>query len=287
MEPIPGLMMRYSKEDKNLLAFISLNKTNAVCSNAVILIPGLGDGIMSMAYSTSLHFSLSQIDYSLIQVNISSSFNQFGFNDLKRDISELQELIQFLKVKYNFNRIFLLGHSTGCQDVLYYMRYGTNQSLVNGVILQGAVSDRDGLMMEESTPSMIKESKELVLQGKPDAILSQRLYDAPITANRFLSLAGRLTPDDMFSIDLTDDELIPILSPVRVPTLLCFSEGDEYVPDKVGQRQLADRMVRILKMTSPHVELLYVPDADHGLTVNYDIFVDTVIKFIETPSIDV
>jgi len=43
----------------------------------------------------------------------------------------------------------------------------------------------------------------------------------------------------MFSVDLREDELEPILTPVRVPILLCFSEHDEYVPDKVGQKAFA------------------------------------------------
>jgi len=62
----------------------------------------------------------------------------------------------------------------------------------------------------------------------------------------------------MFSVE-------PILTPVRVPILLCFSEHDEYVPDKVGQKACALRMIKLLKKTSPRVECRYF-SCDHGLS---------------------
>ena len=66
-------------------------------------------------------------------------------------------------------------------------------------------------------------------------------------------MTGRLTDDDMFSTDLTESELDPILSSVKVPILLCFSENDEYVPDKAAQKELAQRMVNVLKRYSSDV----------------------------------
>lgn len=283
MDAIPGLLMRFSTENKNLLAFISLNESGSVSSNALVYIPGLTDGMMAVSYLPPLHNALTKLDYSLVQINISSSYNQFGFNSLEQDKTELDELFQFLKKKYNFGKILACGHSTGCQDILYYLRYGSTPSLVDGVILQAAVSDRDGLVVMETTQPMIAEAKELVSQGRDQQLLSLRYDDvAPISAQRFLSLAGRLTPDDMFSVDLTEDELRPILSPVKVPILLCFSEEDEYVPDKTLQEQLAKRMVSVLKATSPQVELIYIPNADHSLSTNYDKFIESVVKFVKT-----
>ena len=55
--------------------------------------------------------------------------------------------------------------------------------------------------------------------------------------SRLLSLAGRLTEDDMFSTDLTEEELDPILNSVKIPIQLCFSENDEYVPDISAQKK--------------------------------------------------
>ena len=283
MEGVPGMLTRFCTKDKNLLAFISVNEKGSICSNALVLIPGLTDGMMALPYTTPLHYSLLKLDFSLVQINLSSSFNQFGFNSLEQDKIELDKLLGFLKEKYKFEKILVCGHSTGCQDILYFLRFGDHPSLINGVILQGAVSDRDISATMETTNTMMAEAQELVYQGKHGQILSQKFDDvAPISAQRFLSLSGKLTPDDMFSVDLTVDELKPILEPVKVPILLCFSEEDEYVPNKVSQVKFANRMVSLLRTTSPSAQLVYIPKADHAISNNYEIFIDHVITFVKT-----
>lgn len=282
---IPGLISRI---DGQLLAFVSTQlqssstgSTPGVCSNAVILIPGLTDGIMSMCYTQQLNTALLSIDYSLVQINISSSFYQFGFQSLEQDKKDIAAIVKYLKNEYKFNKIILCGHSTGCQDILFLLRYGNISSLIDGVVLQGGVSDRDGIMgLMAEAPEMLSEARELERAGKVDHFLTLKHCNAPITAARFLSLAGRLTDDDMFSIDLTEEELAPILNCVKVPILLVYSGKDEYVPDIEGQRVFANRMVKVLKESSPLVELEYIEEADHGLSTGSDAFVKLMINFI-------
>ena len=57
-------------------------------------------------------------------------------------------------------------------------------SLISGIILQGAVSDRDAMTMEPQFSQMMEEAMKLESEKKTEAILSQRFYGAPITANR-------------------------------------------------------------------------------------------------------
>ena len=97
----------------------------------------------------------------------------------------------FLKTQFGFRKIVLLGHSTGAQDALYFLRYGKPEitSLVNGVILESGVSDREGLLNKEpyasQLPPLIEEAKKLVSDGKGEIIISERVFgDSPITANR-------------------------------------------------------------------------------------------------------
>lgn len=151
------------------------------------------------------------------------------------------------------------------------------------MILQGAVSDRDYIVTLPETPTMIKEAKTLVQSGRSEHILQQRYFDAPITASRFLSLAERLGDDDIFSLDLTEDELTPKVSPVKVPIALCFSAQDEYVPDKERQKIFADKLVKVLKRTSSLVECEYFT-GDHGLSEPqyYVKFIEYVCQFISS-----
>ena len=179
-----GQLVRFCQENHNLVAFISHAADQRQCSNALVLIPGLTDGFLSLPYSGPLSLALHQADYSLVLVNLSSSWSQYGFRSLSSDSRELGKLVAFLKT-LDFKKIVLLGHSTGAQDLLYFLRYSESEvtNLVNGIILQGAVSDREGLYGEE-IGLMIHEAKELLAEGKGDTILSWKLHNAPITAYR-------------------------------------------------------------------------------------------------------
>ena len=280
MNALSGSLFNFSTENKNLVAFVSLHK-DKVCNNALILIPGQADGFMSMTYSKLLSDRLLQLDYSMVQVQISSSFLQFGFGSIQKDCTELTELVSFLKKEMDFKKIIFLGHSTGAQDSLYFLRYSTLRSVVNAVILQGAVSDRDIILSDPTLLKMHKQAHELKIEGKEDSFLEDYLFDAPITAKRFLSLSERLSDEDMFSLDLTENELRPILEPIEMPVMLCFSSEDEYVPNYTAQRELAERMVRILNEKSSLVECKYF-SGNHALTdeVMYKPFVSDVVEFL-------
>ena len=127
---------------------------------------------------------------------------------------------------------------------------------------------------------MLQEANALVQNKQDEMILKHRYFGAPMTASRFLSLAERLGDDDMFSLDLTEDELEPILSAVKVPITLCFSAHDQYV-DIERQKVFADKLVKMLKKTSPIVECEYFA-GDHDLTEkqHYEKFVEYVCKFV-------
>ena len=187
MAGIAGELLRYG-EETSLVAFITHSADRKRCSNALVLVVGLGDGFLSLNYSAALSKHLRAADYDLVLVNLSSSWGQFGFRSLASDACDLGKLVVFLRT-LDFVKIVLMGHSTGAQDVLYFLRHAGPEktSVVNGVVLQGAVSDREcllHLMAEETTP-LIEEAKALAASGKEDAILSRRLLDAPITAYRF------------------------------------------------------------------------------------------------------
>ncbi len=284
---ISGELIRISPQNKNILAFVSFNNQKVFSSNAVVLIPGLTDGMMSMDYTHALNNQLISIDYSLVQVNLSTSFYQFGLHTLDTDIEELTIIINYLVDRLNFKKIVLLGHSTGCQDILYFLRHSTVDTAkhINAIILQGAVSDRDDITIDEQAPALIKEAQSLYDNGLEDKVLSGGFHcDAPITAKRYLSLAGKLSPDDMFSVDLTSEELIPILTPIKVPAMFCFSEQDEYVPDMVTQKAFSQRIIDTLRRIDNKciIDIVYV-NGDHGLSKekDYIVFIEKLINFMK------
>ena len=274
-------MFHYCQEDKNLVAFVSLTEEQRVCTNALILIPGMSDGFMSMRYTEDLSAELLKLDYSMVQVNLSSSFMQFGISSLKQDCHELTKLLNTIAKLFKFEKIVMLGHSTGTQDTIYYMRYGGLAEMVSGIILQAAVSDRDYLLTLEETPRLKQEADKLIADGKPLHLMSEKVEGSPITAERYISLTERLGDDDMFSVDLTEAELEPILSSVKVPAFLCFSEDDQFVPNKAAQKNLAKKMLSVFMKNAPVVECRYLP-GNHELSnpEHYKPFVHSVCMFI-------
>lgn len=280
---LEGRMFNFSKKDKNLVSFVSVGQSHELCTNALVLLPGLTDGFLSMAYSGSLSRELGTVDYSLVQVQISSSFMQFGFSSIQKDCEELTALVLFLKEQLNFKKIALLGHSTGAQDSVYFLRHSTMREHVGAVILQGAVGDRDVIHGDPTQLEMLEEARKLRKEGKEEVFLRNFLYDAPVTASRFLSLAERLSDEDMFSVDLTEDELRPIFGHIKVPVSLCFSSNDEYVTDHPAQRELATRLVRVLKSGGSHLVECNYYCGDHGLSEKtmYMPFVNDVVSFLK------
>ena len=127
-----GCMFQFSARDKNLLAFISLNSDKQPCRNAVVFIAGQTDGFLSLNYTPFLSENLLRFDYSLVQVNLSSSFLQFGFGSLQTDSKELTELVKAIKKTYQFRKIVFMGHSTGKYSrVTLYYAYGNCLRLIN------------------------------------------------------------------------------------------------------------------------------------------------------------
>ena len=79
----------------------------------------------------------------------------------------------------------------------------------NSICVVSHLVNNDKIYTEIQTPQMLKEAQALKEEEKEDAFLSEKLLGAPLTAYRFLSLAGRLT------MDLMKDGLETILSPMR------------------------------------------------------------------------
>jgi len=74
---------------------------------------------------------------------------------------------------------------------MHYIKNGRYKSFLSGIILQGAVSDREYALYSKGKTILNKEidiAKKLVQQGKGNYYMPPEVDEAPITADRFLSL---------------------------------------------------------------------------------------------------
>ncbi|KAK9330547.1 hypothetical protein V1520DRAFT_340074 [Lipomyces starkeyi] len=217
--------------------------------NILLFVGGLGDGLLTVPYVPQLAASIDSLGWGLVQLLISSSYRGWGAGDLARDASEIEQAVSYFS-NLRGGRVVLMGHSTGCQDAIYYLtRYTTsfeNSKLAAG-ILQAPVSDREAMLrlFPDRYTEMLDFAVNEVNTGRGQEILPKKYSDlffgTPITASRWVSLANKLGDDDFFSSDIEDEVLKTTFGIIDVPLLVLYSGSDEFVPETVHKEHLINR----------------------------------------------
>lgn len=180
-----GELFRYS-EAKRLVAFASGDLNAPTC---LVLIPGLTDGLLALSYCEVLSQKCASNGITLIQPVFQSSYLGYGICALADDAQDLDELLSFLNLNKGKAKFALMGHSTGCQDILWYFKSQTSKhkDKVLCGILQAPVSDRDWL--HHSREKDICELIDMAKKMGPNELMPRDTDIAPICSKRFLSLA--------------------------------------------------------------------------------------------------
>lgn len=186
--------------------------------NALVFIGGLGDGPHTIPYvrylashllsssqpSASSPSPSSSARYSVFEARLSSAFSAFGYASLAQDARELADLVRYLRRGLGRRKVVLMGHSTGCQDCLEYAtRYlvaaaDDEEVRVDGLVLQGPVSDREAIAMAEDrgeVEACLRVAEGMVKAGMGHEVLRKEELPrgwrgSPVTAYRWCSLAG-------------------------------------------------------------------------------------------------
>lgn len=246
----------------------------------VIFIGGLTDGFLATEYLEPLAIALDKEKWSLVQFLLSSSYSGYGISSLKQDAIELDQLINYLINKEDSEGVVLLGHSTGCQDIVYYMRTNAACSrAVRAAIFQAPVSDREYLATLRETAAMIDLASTMISEGRASELMPREANpDAPITASRYHSLCAYNGDDDMFSSDLSDDQLRMRLGHMsNTPCQVLFSMADEYVPEYVDKKALVDRLCKAMG----GAEKVEVEWGNHSLSNRVEEAVQAIIDFVK------
>jgi hypothetical protein len=252
-----------------------------ISTKKCILIGGLSDGLLPTPYTQDLEAACQESSWSLVQSIFSSSYTGFGHSSLKRDCEEIEELMRFLIQYRNAEEFCLVGHSTGCQDAVYFLEHAAPDliSRMKVVALQAPVSDREGASSQDGYAENISKAKSLVNDGNGQEMMPRSAFWAPITAQRYLDLSEKGGADDYFSSDYTDEELAERLQHVGtsathnnndLKVLVAFSGADEYVPSHIDKSLLTDRLVAAMnkKCSSdkqPVAQRLYIETGNHNL----------------------
>ena len=112
-------------------------------SRVVVYISGLTQGLLACPYVPSMAKECQSRGWGFVQPLLSSSYTGYGIWSLDKDCKELQELLEYLTRTYSeLSHVVLMGHSTGCQDVVHFMKHAEQKirKLVVGCVLQAAAS---------------------------------------------------------------------------------------------------------------------------------------------------
>ncbi|KAI9738958.1 MAG: hypothetical protein M1818_005272 [Claussenomyces sp. TS43310] len=237
-----------------LVAFERTRDPKNTSKSVLLWISGLGDGLLTVEYPTSIATALPA-DWSLAQVLLSSSYTGWGTSSVHKDVAELATCVEYFR-SIKSGKIVLMGHSTGSQDVIEYLSAPGQRPHVDGGILQAPVSDREALgfvMPAEVYEESVVIAKDMVAEGKGEEIVptsvTQGVFGGVCCARRWLSLASpnHDGDDDFFSSDLTDEQLKQSFGSLSAKSPLCilYSENDEYVPPSVDKEALVERWIEI------------------------------------------
>lgn len=246
-----GTLFQY-KTFPSLVAFESNPPVTPSCPNKCILIGGLGDGLIPTPYTKDLERICHESGWSLVQPILSSSGMGFGHGTLSRDTDELCDLMTYLIHHHDAQNFTFVGHSTGCQNSVHFMKYAKEKNLISRVkliALQAPVSDREAATLGPQIDKNIEHAKRLQERGEEDEMMPRNAFWAPLTARRYLSLLEFGGEDDFFSSDYEDRELCLRLRHLGqtggltgLKVLVAYSGGDEYVPSFVDKDILLQRL---------------------------------------------
>jgi pimeloyl-ACP methyl ester carboxylesterase len=204
-----------------------------------VLLSGLTEGLLALPYAPNLAERCSTMSptVALVQAQLRSSYDGWGRASLNGDADELLMLLQWLRKQQGSLGVVLVGHSTGCQIAARFCerhhelleaaaaaaaagratapaassQQPQQQPLpptLYGVVLQAPVSDREYFFAADpaGAAAQLADARKALAEGEPERLIAV-VEGSPLSARRAAALLERLGDDDMFSRDLTDDEL--------------------------------------------------------------------------------
>ena len=216
---------------------------------AVVLVGGLSSGLLTNPWDTVLSAPLAAAGWGCVQPLLSSSYDGWGVHGLRKDAAELAALLSALRGR-GVRHVVLVGHSTGCQDAVTLLLPGlcpaADRALLAGIVLHAPVSDREWIStLPDGMAARTAAAQAMVARGEGEQLLPRGEglpMSVPTSAQRWVDLAVRGGADDMFSSDLSREELGQRLGHVDVRTLILRCGKDECVPAGVDAAALGARL---------------------------------------------
>lgn len=180
-----------------------------------------------------------------------------------------------------YKKLILLGHSLGCNKVVYYFHKKKPKNVV-GIIL-ASPPDMVGLIKKpEYQPNykeLLNEARENVKNGKPRKILSTKIWGwYHLSSQTFLDLFEENGPVDNLPV-LRNPKKFPQLATINVPILGMMGENDD-----IAIRSLEEdlKLIKTKATGAPSFIKKFIPKANHNYERQEKVFSNVVLEWIET-----
>jgi len=173
-----------------------------------------------------------------------------------------------------YKRIILLGHSTGCQKIAYYI-YRTKDKRVNSLILLAPGDDYNinKKSLGKKWSSLAEKAKKLMQQKKESQLL-ELFPEFFFSAQRFNSVSDlKRIESRLFNYEGNLKEF----SAITPPIIALFGSADEHLVKP------ANKCLSLLKKKtgSKSLKTIIIKDADHGFKDHEKETAEKIIKSLE------
>jgi pimeloyl-ACP methyl ester carboxylesterase len=189
------------------------------------------------------------------------SFPGGGAHEVFEDcVDDIEGMVAFAGRK-GAVKIFLIGHSTGCQKSVFYLSRRGKQKKVSGVVLLAPMSDYSiGLKLKkDKLAGATRLAKKLVAENKSHDLLPKDAWGEDVDAQRFLSLFTPASSEEIFTY-WQPERKSSTFQKIKIPTLALFAEKDRYRDRPTAQ------IVSWFESNqrSSAFRSVVIPDADHS-----------------------
>ncbi len=288
---LSGELISFLTHDKLLLSGF-LTRSKRPTKNVIIHIPGMtGSFYDNFTLNLAKLYKNSNCDFLAISTrgsNIVESFDKkkgkkwkyktigMALEKFEKCIYDIEGAIELCK-KLGYKKIFLQGHSTGCQKITYYQAK-RNDARVNALIL---LAPADDLNINKKTygkrfSRLVKTAKKLSRKKDPLQRFMPTDSGKLISAERFLSFADEKNTEAQL-FDYVGGRF-KLFRKIKVPIIAVFGSREQYRTMPVS------RYLRMLQKASISKKFtsIEIAGANHGFKKKEKMLVERILKRLES-----
>jgi pimeloyl-ACP methyl ester carboxylesterase len=221
----------------------------------VLFVHGMGSNFYRSAFKKAVAAAVRRAGADILLFNNRGAEKDVATERFRDCLADLDAAAAFAR-RHGYRRLFLIGHSTGCQKINYWMTR-RNDRRVGGLVLAAigddlAIARRD---LGRDYPAMIRLAKARVRRGRGDTRMPEKCLG--FAAHRFLS-AAEPSSIEAGLFDFAGD--LRVFRRVTCPVLALFPENEQYACIPV--KEMAHILAARTRSTAFAAEI--IPDADHS-----------------------